>query len=42
VAGAARVLAEVLVFEAMGVSNVAERCEGEYEFVITNEGAVAG
>jgi hypothetical protein len=42
VAGAAGVLAEALMLEAMGVSNVAERCEGEYELVVTNEGTVTG
>ena len=42
VASAAGVLAEALMLEAMGVSNVAERCEGEHELVITNEGVVAG
>jgi hypothetical protein len=42
VAGAAGVLAEILVFEAMDVSDVTEWCEGEYELVVTNEGAVAG
>jgi hypothetical protein len=42
VTGATGVLAETLMLEAMDVSNVAERCEGEYELVITNEGAVAG
>ena len=42
VAGAAGVLAEALMLKAMGVSDVTERCEGEYELVITNEGAVAG
>ena len=40
VAGAAGVLAETLVLKAMGVSNVTERCEGEYELVVMNEGAV--
>ena len=42
VAGAARVLAEALVLEAMGVSDVMERCEGEYKLVVTNEGTVTG
>jgi hypothetical protein len=40
VAGAARVLAKVLVLEAVGVSDVMEQCEGEYKFVVTNEGTV--
>jgi hypothetical protein len=42
VAGAAGVFAEALVFEAVGVSDMTERREGEYELVVTNEGAVAG
>jgi thiamine monophosphate synthase len=42
VAGAAGVLAEALVLEAMDMSNVTERCEGEYELVVTNEGTVTG
>jgi hypothetical protein len=42
VAGAAGVLAEALMLKAMGVSDVTERCKGEYELVITNEGVVAG
>ena len=41
VACAARILAKALVLEAVGVSDVTERREGEYELVITNEGAVA-
>jgi hypothetical protein len=42
VACAAGVFAEALVFETVRVSDVTERCEGEYELVVTNEGAVAG
>jgi hypothetical protein len=42
VAGAAGVLAETLVLKAMGMSNVTERCEGEYELVVTNKGTVTG
>jgi len=42
VAGATGVLAETLVLEAMGVSDVTERCEGKYKLVVTNEGVVAG
>jgi hypothetical protein len=42
VTGAAGVLAETLVLEAVGVSNVTERCEEEYKLVVTNEGAVTG
>jgi hypothetical protein len=39
---AAGVFAEALMLEAMDMSNVTEWCEGEYELVVTNEGAVAG
>jgi hypothetical protein len=42
VACATRVLAKELVLEAVSVSDVMERCEGEYEFVVTNEGTVTG
>ena len=42
VAGAAGVLAEALVLEAMDMSDVTERCEGEYELVVMNEGTVTG
>jgi hypothetical protein len=42
VAGAAGVFTEVLVLETVSMSNVAEWCEGEYELVVMNEGAVAG
>ena len=42
VAGAAGVLAEALVLEAVDVSNVTERGEGEYELVVMNEGVVTG
>jgi hypothetical protein len=42
VAGAAVVFTEALVLEAMGVSDVTERCEGEYKLVVTNKGMVTG
>jgi hypothetical protein len=42
VASAAGVLAKTLVLEAVGVSDVMEWCEGEYELVVTNKGTVTG